>query len=166
MTAPPRETSRADSHPRRRSKSRTPEVKKTPDGLVFRENVRMLNGSGPLNEPMRVLYIDGSSESLKAYEACENAHLDFSVVVTDPGSGVLLHDRLLHTDFRGLEAVARGIEFARRLYDQMEPLIDEALPEAMRALAEQRDNPVAAAVEAEREERHTLVQRAMSRKLD
>lgn len=123
----------------------------------------MLNGTGPLNEPMRVLYMDGSLESVHAYEKCEQAQIDFSVVETEPGTGVTLHDRLLHADFGGLEAIERGIAFAKQLYDEMEPLIEDALPEPMRTATSGPSNPIADAVEAEREERHKLVQELMAR---
>lgn len=132
------------------------------DGLVFRPEVRMLNGTGPLTAPLRVLYMDGSPESLRAYEACADAGIDFSLVVTEPGEGVFLHDGLLHLDFNGQEAIERGVAFAKDLYSQMEPLIVEALSSGPWGEAWQGDRSVAEAVECEREKREGLLSEAIT----
>jgi hypothetical protein len=125
--------------------------------LVFRSSTRMLNGAGPINEPIRTLYVDGSDDSRRAFEMCSNAAFDFSVEITAPGTEVFFHDGLLHVDFTGLDEIKTAVEYANRLYAQAGTQVADALQASMlRPGTHTRQ-----AVEAEKEERERLLHTAM-----
>lgn len=145
-----------------RTPASMPAAKRTADGLVFRDEVRMLNGRGPLNAPMRTLYVDGSDESLKAFDICEQANIDFSVQAIAPGEPVVLHDRLLHIDFTGVNEVRQGVELVAGLYQTVRSSIEGAITPSMRTHAASRKDVVEAAIEAEAEERHKVMQHAIA----
>lgn len=135
----------------------------TPDGLVFRDTVRMLGDAGPLNPPMRTLFVDGSPESEFIFAVCENAGVDYSLVLVDPGEGVVWHDHLLYCDYHGLANIRSALAFAQKLYGEMDSLIDEALPESMRLHSPQDQEEARARLELERAERKRLMEEAVAR---
>lgn len=117
----------------------------------------MLNGSGPINEPIRTLYVDGSDDSRRAFELCSNAKFDFAVEITEPGTEVLFHDGLLHVDFTGLDEIKTAIELANKLYAKAGMHVATAL----QASPLQPSEHTRQAVEAEKEERERLLHTAM-----
>jgi hypothetical protein len=124
-------------------------------GLVFRPEMNMLGPEmGPLNTPMRTLYVDGSPESEEIYAICEELKIDYSIVVVSPGEGVLWHDHLLRTDFVGGDRIRAALQFALKLYAALDAEIDQlqlpALSESERSENERR-------LQAERDARQRLM---------
>lgn len=140
-----------------------PDVKEVWQGLVFRPEVRMLNGTGPVTSPMRTLFVDGSPESRRAFEWCDEHAVDMSVQITDPGNPVVLHDRFLHVDFVGFERIKIGIELARKLEDETNALIAAAPILDSWKVSTEEYGVVDSTLKAEEQERRLLMEQAVQK---
>jgi len=92
---------------------------------------------------------------------CDEYDIDFGVQLVEAGSNVILHDHVLHIDFRGLDRVKVGIQIARQLYEETQSSIEAAIPPLMRARSRVEEQQVGKTFDAERSARDGLMQQAI-----